>query len=299
MTGQVHDRRNGTLLVLGSATVWSFAGVIARFLSVTDSWVVVFWRSLFATIFLLCFMLRREGPRRTTDLFVSMGWAGVGVGMCFAICSTAFVAALAYTTVANVMLIQAGVPLIAALMTFLLFRERVGTSTWAAIAAVIAGVGIMVSASLGGQVSPMGDGLALLIAVAMATAIVITRRHSEVAMMPAVCLGTLMAGTLAAVMAPSYEVNARDGVLLFMFGSLNLGLGMAFFVSGVRLIPAALAALIGVAEPMLGPLWVWLIHNEVPGVRTLIGGAVVFIALVAHLGWQFKQRGRSPQPVAG
>ncbi|WP_407277618.1 DMT family transporter [Aromatoleum evansii] len=292
MTARVHDQRNGALLVLGSAAVWSFGGVIARFLSATDSWVVVFWRSLFATIFLLCFMLGREGLHRTRDRFISMGWAGVGVGMCFAVCSSAFVVALAHTTVANVMLIQAGVPLIAALMTFLLFGERVGASTWAAIAAVLAGVGIMVSASLGGQVSPLGDGLALVIAIAIATALVITRRHSEVQMMPAVCLGTLIAGILAAVMAPGYEVNVRDGLLLFMFGALNLGLGMVLFVSGARLIPSALAALIGVAEPILGPMWVWLIHSEVPGSRTLVGGSVVFFALLAHLGWQFRQRGQ-------
>jgi drug/metabolite transporter (DMT)-like permease len=60
------------------------------------------------------------------------------------------------------------------------------------------------------------------------------------------------------------------------------------------LVPAALAALIGVAEPVLGPLWVWLVHGEVPNARTLLGGAVVFLALLAHLGWQFRQQRRSP-----
>jgi drug/metabolite transporter (DMT)-like permease len=63
---------------------------------------------------------------------------------------------------------------------------------------------------------------------------------------------------------------------------------MAFFVAGARLVPAAIAALIGMAEPVLGPLWVWLIHNEVPSERTLLGGSVVFLALTAHLLWQFK-----------
>ena len=48
--------------------------------------------------------------------------------------------------------------------------------------------------------------------------------------------------------------------------------------------------MIGVAEPVLGPIWVWLVHGEVPGARTLIGGGVVFVALVAHLGWQFYQQ---------
>jgi drug/metabolite transporter (DMT)-like permease len=59
-------------------------------------------------------------------------------------------------------------------------------------------------------------------------------------------------------------------------------------------VPAALAALIGVAEPVLGPLWVWLVHGEVPNARTLLGGAVVFLALLGHLGWQFQQQRQSP-----
>ena len=288
------DRR-GALLVLGSATAWSFGGTIARYLSITESWTIVFWRAFFASVFLLWFMLHRQGLRGTLQLFRAMGWAGVAVGACFALASTCFVVALSYTTVANILLIQAGVPLIAALMAFLLFGERVPLNTWVAIAAVIGGVGIMVSESLGGTVSPIGDGLAVLIALAFSGATVITRRHAEVQMMPAVCTGTLMATCVAAVMTPAFVVSPVDLGLLFMFGAFNLGLGMAFFVTGAPLLPSAIAALIGIAEPVLGPLWVWLIHNEIPSQRTLIGGAVVFFALLGHILWQLRQS-RSQDP---
>lgn len=288
------QEQRGALLVFCSAAVWSFGGAIARFLSVTDSWTVVFWRSVFAAAFLLGFMLWRQGWRGTRQLFGAMGGAGLGVALCFATASSAFVVALAHTTVANILLMQAGVPLIAALMAFVLFRERISGTTWLAIAAVIIGVAIMVSGSIVGRVSPVGDGLALLIAIAFAGATVITRRHAQVGMMPAVCLGTLIAATLAATMAAGWRVNAVDAGLLFLFGALNLGLGMAFFVTGVRLLPAALAALIGTAEPVLGPVWVWWVHGEVPGARTLIGGSIVFLALLAHLGWQFHQQKPTP-----
>ncbi len=280
MTAQAIDRR-GALLVLGSATAWSFGGTIARFLSVSESWTIVFWRAFFASVFLLGFMLRRQGVRNTVGLFRAMGWPGVAVGLCFALASTCFVVALAHTTVANVLLIQAGVPLIAALMAFVLFGERVALSTWAAIAAVISGVAIMVSESIGGTVSPVGDGLAVLIALAFAGATVITRRHAQVQMMPAVCTGTLIATCVAALMTPQFGVSAPD-----------LGLGMALFVTGAPLLPSALAALIGIAEPVLGPLWVWLIHNEIPSQRTLVGGAVVFFALLGHILWQMRQSGQ-------
>ena len=286
----MHLERRGALLVFGSAAAWSFGGAIARFLEVSDAWVTVFWRSVFASAFLLGFMLYRQGLVRTRQAFQSMGWPGLGVALCFATASTSFVVALSYTTVANVLLMQAGVPLIAALLGFVLFRESVSRATWAAIACVIGGVGIMVSESLGGTVSPIGDGLALLIAVVFACATVITRRHADVGMMPAVCLGTLIAALVSSSMVQRFGVSRADMGLLFLFGAANLGLGMALFVSGARLLPSALAALIGTAEPVLGPVWVWLIHGEVPGVRTLLGGGIVFLALLLHLGWQFRQK---------
>lgn len=288
--------RSGVLFVLSAALVWSFAGVVARSLSVTDPWIIVFWRSVFACAVIVGFMLLREGGRETLRLFRIMGRAGVVVALCFAIASISFVVALGHTTVANILLIQAGIPLIAALMAWAALGERIGNGTWAAIAAVMAGIAIMVSDSIGGRVSPIGDGLALLMTVSFAVTIIITRRHAEIAMMPAVCAGTFAAGLVSAVMATiastgaGLAVSAVDGVLLFAFGALNLGLGVALFVTGARHIPAALAALVGTAEPMLGPVWVWLVHGEVPASRTLIGGSVVFAALLAHLAWQFMQQ---------
>ncbi|MBQ9352891.1 MULTISPECIES: DMT family transporter [unclassified Phyllobacterium] len=280
----------GCLLVAGSAIAWSTGGALTRFLETTDNWTVVFWRSVFAGLFLLCFMLVRDGPHGTLRLFRNMGLAGVGVGICFAIASSCFIVALSYTTVANVLLLQAAVPLLAALISWVLFRERVSLATWGAIAVVIAGVAIMVSDSLDGAVSPIGDLLALLIAIAFASATVITRRKAHLRMTPAVFLGVVMAACAASVMSGSFSASVRDFGFLFALGAVNLGLGLALFVSGARLIPSALAALIGTLEPVLGPVWVWLLHNEVPTQRTIIGGGIILCALLFHLGWEYRRQ---------
>ena len=280
----------GALLVFASALTWSFGGSLARSLTVTDSWTIVFWRSLFAAAFLIGFMIARDGAAGTVALFRGMGVPGVSVGLCFAIASMAFIVALTHTTVANILLIQAGVPLIAALMAWAFFRETPQTATWIAIAAVIAGIAIMVSDSLGGAGSLIGNALALLIAVSFASATVITRRFSHVRMMPACCFGTLVAVAVASQLAGSFAISTADVVILIAFGAFNLGLGMAFFVTGVRLIPASIAALIGASEPVLGPFWVWLTHGETPSMQTVIGGAVVLVALVAHILWQIRRQ---------
>ncbi|CAN7363068.1 DMT family transporter [Mesorhizobium amorphae] len=290
------EERIGMLLVFLSALVWSFGGTIARFIDITDNWTIVFWRSAWAAAFLIAFMAWRDGWRGMLKLFRDMGLPGLAVAFCFAIASTSFIVALAHTTVANILLMQAGVPLLAALLAWLLFRERVTRATWLAIAAVIAGVAIMVSESLGGTVSPIGDGLALLIACVFSIATVITRRFAYVRMTPATCLGTMLAGAFAASQASAFTVSSHDMGFLFVFGVINLGVGLVFFATGARLVPAAIAALLGTFEPILGPIWVWLVHSEVPSARTIIGGTVVVTALLVHIGLEFKRQARPERP---
>ncbi|CAN5456608.1 DMT family transporter [soil metagenome] len=280
----------GAALVAGSAIIWSFGGALAREITVDDRWTVVFWRSLWAALFLIAFMLLRDGLSGTLHLFRKMGWPGIVVGCCFSIASTTFVVALQFTTVANVLLIQSSVPLIAALMGWIIFREPVAGPTWIAIAAVILGVAIMVSDALTGMVSPLGSALAVLIALSISVATILTRRHSQVRMTPACCLGQFISIAVAGALASGFTVTLHDMSFLFAFGALNLGLGLAFFATGVRLVPATAAALIGTLETVLGPIWVWFTHDEVPSFRTLLGGSIVLAALVAHLVWQSLRR---------
>lgn len=290
------EERIGLVLVALAAVFWSFGGAIARFIETPDSWTVIFWRSAWAAAFVVGYMIWRDGVRGTLALFTGMGLPGVVVAICFTVASTSFVVALGYTTVANIVLMQAGVPLIAALIGWVALGQRVGAATWGAIAAVILGVGIMVSGSLGGGVSPIGNALALLIAVAFAVATVMTRHFSHVRMTPAMCLGTLIAAALAASQAGSLMVGARDMGFLFAFGALNLGLGLALFATGARVVPAAFAALLGTLETVLSPVWVWLVHAEVPSSRTLLGGTVVFAALLVHIALEFRRQARPQRP---
>ncbi len=280
----------GIALVAGSAFLWSFGGAISRYITVQDSWTIVFWRSYFASLFLLIFLVLRDGPLATVDAFRSMGRPGLIVTICFTTASSAFVVALAHTTVANILLMQAGVPLLAALISWVMFREKTPLATWVAIAFVIVGVGVMVSNTFTGKVSPIGDGLALLIACVFAIATVTTRRHRNIRMVPANTLAVFIAMIISGFLASTYIVSWKDLAWLSAFGALNLGAGLALFSFGARMLPAAIAALVGTLEPVLGPLWVWLVHSEVPDSRTLLGGGIVFAALLLHLLFELRPR---------
>jgi drug/metabolite transporter (DMT)-like permease len=161
--------------------------------------------------------------------------------------------------------------------------------------AALVGTVVMLWGSAGAS-SRMGDGLALITATAFAAATVIVRWHRTVPMPAAAALAAAMAGVIAAGQAHPSSASAGDLALLALFGIGQLGAGLLLFTAGARLIPVAEASLIAVLESVLGPVWVWLAVGERPGAFSLIGGAVILSALVAHTAADLF---RPPQPPGG
>ena len=274
----------GLALVAAAALFWSLGGLLARLVA-TDAWTTVFWRSVFAALFLLGVTAVQERGA-TWARIRGLGAAGVGMALCFAIASACFINALAYTTVANALVIQSTSPFIAALLGWAWMGERVPRRSWLAMAAALGGAAVMASHSWGAG-SIRGDGLALVTAMAFATAIVIVRRHRHVRMPAAAALANVFSAVFALLPARPAQTSPSDLALLALFGAAQLGFGLVLFTAGARLIPVAEASLIGMLENVLGPLWVWLALGETPAAATLLGGGVILGALIVHtaLDW--------------
>lgn len=280
-------RASGLLLVAAAAAVWSTGGLIVRLLDVTDSWTISFWRSLFASIFLVGYVLA-QGRSESVRWFRQIGLPGVLVGACLAAASLGFVLALGLTTVANTVIILASGPLIAAVLAWLLLGEKINVRTGLAMLLSMVGVGVMVRGSAGGG-SRLGDLIALGIAGAFALATVVIRRQRHVRMTPAMLIGTLIGLTVSGVLAADLTVSVRDLGLLLVFGGFQLGTGWALFAVGARMAPAAEVTLVSLLETVLGPLWVWLFVDEDPGGSALLGGALVLAALVLNAGLDLRR----------
>lgn len=285
----------GVLLVGASSMLASTGGLIVRSLEGADAWTAVFWRSVAATLFLLAFLAIRDG-RAAPGLFLRMGLPGLLVGLCFTGASVGFVVALSLTSVAQTLVIMSASPLIAAILGWFLLGERITRGGALSIVAVMVGIAIMMSSDLGAGGSFAGALVALLVAASLAVAIVTTRRYAHIRMTPAVCTGTAIAIAVSFPFAAPLSVNAHDLGLLAFFGAGQLGVVLALFVTGARLIPAAQSALLGMLEPILGPLWVWLFLGEQPAAATLLGGGIVIASVLANIIDNLRQGrgGRGP-----
>lgn len=270
-----HQRRRGRLFVALAAIAWSTAGLFQRELSVGVATQLA-GRALFAALGLLAYIGITERGR-VLQAFRAIGRGGVAIVVLLAVSSASFLVALNHAPVANVLFMQALAPVIAAALGTLL-GEPVSRRTWLAMGIALAGVAVMVGGPSGA--SWLGQGLSLLMAVSFAATLVITRHRRDVSMAPATCLSQIAVFAAAAPFARLPSVGAKDLTLLATLGICQIGLGFVFLTIGGRLIPAGEVALITLLEIVLGPIWVWAFLSEQPAAATLVGGAIVLVAVL-------------------
>ena len=268
------QRRRGRVFIALAALAWSTAGLLQRELSVGTTTQLA-GRSLFAVLALIAYVGVAERGRLVKG-FRAIGRGGIAVAFFTAVASATFIVALNHTTVANVLFVQALAPIVAAVLGTLL-GEPVSRRSWLAMAAGLIGVAVMVGGP--GRPSFVGEGLSVVMALAFAGALVITRHRRDVSMAPATCLSQLIVLAVAAPFSHPREIRGHDLTLLILLGVGQIGLGLVFLSIGARLIPAAEVALITLLEVVLGPLWVWLALSETPSAATLAGGAIVMVAV--------------------
>jgi drug/metabolite transporter (DMT)-like permease len=284
-----HNR--AVFLMLVVTLLWSTAGVVTRHLEQARSFEVTFWRSFFTVLCLLVILPISQGR----DVFARMRHGGAALwfsGLCWAGMFTFFMVALTLTTVANVLVSLALVPLFTALAARIFIGHRIPLRTWMAI--VVAGCGIvyMYGIQLLNGISLTGTLVALCVPISGAANWTLTQ-HShaqgqDVDLIPAVLIGGVISSLVTLPLAWPLQASAHDLGLLFGLGLFQLAIPCVLAVVCTRVLKAPEVALLGMLEVIFGILLAWVGAGEVPGQDVLVGGALVIGALVTNevVGWR-------------
>jgi drug/metabolite transporter (DMT)-like permease len=287
MTGMLFFKptyRYGVFLVLFSGLCWSSIGLGVRFIEVANVWQILFYRSLALTPFLFLIIAARH-KGRPFPVIRKTGLAGL-IGALALVCTFAgAIFAIQTTTVANAMFLLAAAPFLAALLGSLMLRERVRTATWWAMILALAGIITMVWEGISlGQMS--GNIAALISALGFGVFTITLRWRKLDDMMPTVFLGGVLAiivsATICRLSGFSLALPAQDILISLSLGVFQVGTGMALYTMGSRVVPAADLALLSMTEVVLGPFWVWIFLGETASAYTLLGGAVLLVAIAGN-----------------
>jgi len=269
----------GTLLVALSAVLWSAAGLFTKGVEVS-AWGVIFWRGIFSIGLILAYVRWKDGPGQIRQIRL-MGWPGWAVAMIGAAATLCFISAFKHTSIANVATLFACTPFLAALIGWVAFRESTTLATLFAAATAFLGVLVMMSGSVGTP-NMLGDGLGILMAIGMATLMVLIKRYPHEPMVLAACLSALITGSLSCLFVNPLDISAQDLWILAGFG-VAFAAAHIMMTEGAKVTPAARTGLIGTIETPLAPIWAWLILSELPPMATWIGGSIVLAAVVWNL----------------
>ena len=270
----------GLVLNLASAVAYSTSGFWTRLIPL-DPWTILFWRGAFAGVFIGGAIVWHYG-RRTVEVVRGIGVPGVAAACLSTFATIMYINAFRRTSVADVMIMNATTPFLAAVLGWLWLRERERWSTLLASAVALAGTAVMVGGSVR-EGHLFGDLLAFGMALCMAGMMLIIRRHRETPMLPAACLSALLCPLFVWPLAHPGAAAGTNMLYLVLFGVTQFGLGLLLLTLGARLVSATETALIQASEVPLGPLWVWLAFREVPPVPTWIGGAIILAAVTGHV----------------
>ena len=191
--------REGQLAIALAAVAWSTAGLAQRQLDATPVTQVA-GRAAFAALALFGLVLATERSG-TVRAFREMGRWGLAMTVFLGVSSGVFLLSLNYTTVANVLFMQAAAPMMAALLAWLFLRERIDGRTWLSL--LLAGAGVVLMAAGSFEAGAAAIFLPLLMTASFAAVIVIARHRREVSMMPATCASQV----LVVAAGPTLDTN--------------------------------------------------------------------------------------------
>lgn len=295
-TSPTEVHKFGILFVFAAGVLWSTVGLGIRMIEDAVVWQILLYRSISMSLFLYIFIRIRSKESPFTQIRRT-GFPSVVAGLSLVAAYSGGIYAIQNSSVASAMLLFATAPFMAAVLGWLVLKEPVRVATWGAILLALCGISIMFSNKTG-DVALLGSLAALGSALGFAVFTVALRWGRTAEMLPSVFLSGLFAAlitfAICLIQHISLNLSLRDGSVAIGMGIFQVGAGLILYTLGSRSLPAAELALLSLAEVMLGPLWVWLFLNETATLNTLIGGAVLLVAIVGNA---ISGKRRKPPPI--
>ena len=275
-------------IVLIAGILWSFGPLVVRYMDQPE---LVPWQYLFArgiTIFILLniYLFFEEGLDFYKNYF-KIGLSGLIGGIGLGTAMITFIWSITHTTAAITLLCLSAMPFITALLGFLFLKEKISTNVWVAI--IIATIGIFIMA-IGDfeKGSLFGLTFGLISALGFSVFSVSLRWRKETPKFTTVAIAGIFCALISSVVIIETQSNFLSSSLnqgLFSVHGTLVCLGLILYSIGSKNIPAAELTLLSLTEVIGGIFWVWLPIlgiNEIPSNTTVIGGFLIFLAIIYY-----------------
>ncbi|HHF09019.1 MAG TPA: EamA/RhaT family transporter [Candidatus Atribacteria bacterium] len=273
----------GTFLLILTALMWSTGGVLIK----SISWHPLAIAGTRSAIAFLIFLFYLRRPRFTWSL------PQIGGALSYAGTVALFVAATKLTTAASAILLQYSAPIYVALLSGPVLNEKTTRRDWWIICTVFGGMLLFFFDKLEGS-NLLGNLLAIASGWAFALLAIFLRLQKDGSPFESVLLGNLLTALIGLpFMFRGFPFDPKSITALLLLGTFQIGLSYILYVKAVQMVTALAACLIPIIEPILNPLWVFLVIGETPGKWSLLGGALVICGVT---WWSLKSKENLSEP---
>lgn len=262
------------LLLACAALLFSTGGAAIKATTLT-SWQTAGFRSAMAAAVILLFL---PDSRR------GWSWRVLPVGLAYASTLLLFVHATKLTTAANAIFLQATAPAWLLIIGPLVLKEPVRRTDLLYSLTLAAGMTLFfLGAEDATQFAPNpAAGNLLGAASGLSWALTLTglrwqaTRDSRAGSLATVAVGNLLAMVICLPLAlPVTTWTITDALVIPYLGIFQVGLAYLCLTKGMKHVPAFEASTILLLEPVMNPIWAWLLHGERPASLALLGGGVI------------------------
>ena len=280
-TSSTKGQWTGRLLVTTAAVLWSTSGLFAK-APIFDTWpestrglLLAFWRAAFAAMALI-WLVRR----------VQWRWTLVPMTLVFALMNISYLSALVLVESSVAIWLQNTAPAWVFAVGVLLLGERYVRRDISMLILAACGMSIILFFQLRAADSTWGVLLGVLAGITFAGVVLFLRAHRDFDSAWLIFLNHLVTAILlapAVVVLKTYPTGLQ-WVYLALFGILQMGIPYWLFARSVQYIAGHEASGLALLEPLLVPLWVFLVWRSHPGyepplVSTIIGGGLILAGL--------------------
>ena len=283
------DRRKAVLYLVVTVILWSTSGL---FIKVLD-WhplAVSGIRSAIAAATIWIYLRRPHFVWSTALIGGAIAYLGA---------QTLFVVATTLTSAANAIFLQYTAPIWVAIFGIWYLGERARTIDWWTMGVIFVGMALFFGDALSPQ-GIQGNIVAICGGITFGWLILFMRKQKDGAPESIVLLGNILCALLGLpVVAMAWANGTLPGMqswgILIFLGVLQLGIPYLLYSRSIRHLSAMESVLIQTLEPILNPIWVFLIIDERPGPWSLAGAGVVLVAVTVR-ALVIAQGDRVPRP---
>jgi drug/metabolite transporter (DMT)-like permease len=268
----MNSKSTAIIFLLCTAILWSTGGFLIKFIE----WhpiAIAGGRSIIAALIMWVYVKK---PKFTWSNIQIMG------AVAYAFTVILFVIANKLTTAANTILLQYTGPIYVAMFSYWFLKEKITSIDWITILTVILGMTLFFIEKL----SPdgiLGNFIAILAGIAFAWLALCLRKQKDGSPLESLILGNILTAIIGLPFIIDTGIPSQQSMIaLFVLGIFQLGIPYILYSKAVKYVSALDAVLIPILEPILNPLWVFLLLGESIGMWPMIGGAIIIVAITTR-----------------